>query len=707
MGSTGEIEPSVIGDWIRISVLGSGGFGTVSLWRCGKTNDSIAVKKCKLQCATSLTQKHKERWCNEVQKMKELDHPNVVKYKPLPLLLETELNKFNPTKLPLLPMEYCQRGNLRHLLAQPLNMCGLEESTVKDVLLDISGAVHYLHSNKITHRDIKPENIVLQDCPTRCSGVIYKLIDLGYAKELNNSTVSFVGTLLYLAPEIYANKNYDCSVDYWSLGILTFEVICGVLPFVPRFSPIERYQLMKDKTPDQICVFINYMGNVQYSPELFEENKLSSCLKGHMEIWLRKALQFNPKLRHEPFPNSNNLFEQLNSVLTKKILKVFVVYKYKFYSYEFDECTRLSTVREWIARDTEISVDEQLLLGSFQFNDCDDQTLIANCFIDETYELFLFKRNALFNIEKFHLPRLVKLMFEKARDLYTWHEVKSIYSHSIYYIQQDILFASAFNKAMVLYLKQLAILLNKIHKNWELCRQNILRLTGKVKKFNKEIKRKNLICSDLILADKFIKLYNSIEKCLCDEYLLAVNIENWVLKLDAMKTINLQDDLIKLPQMKEFLGKAASCLQRTAKNSANSKDKLGCGEMLTIVCRVMKFKDSLFHNKNLQDYSRYLGKATDYLQSLLCWLDSFESHIQSLHEIFDSILAEASTAYKTIGSDSQKNCAIGSNWVVDNAVQQSQILSSRFAELVCESISNYESIRGDIESYIEDISSLL
>lgn len=172
--------------------------------------------------------------------MKELNHPNIVKHKPMPPSLEIELNKFNPTKLPLLPMEYCQKGNLRHILTEPSNMCGLEESAVKNILSDISSAVHYLHSNKITHRDIKPENIVLQDCPTREHEIIYKLIDLGYAKELNDSTVSFVGTFHYLAPEIFANKNYDCTVDYWSLGIVAFEIICGVLPFMPRLPPIKR-----------------------------------------------------------------------------------------------------------------------------------------------------------------------------------------------------------------------------------------------------------------------------------------------------------------------------------------------------------------------------------------------------------------------------------------------------------------------------------
>lgn len=140
-------------------------------------------------------------------------------------------------------MEYCTKGNLRHLLLKPKNISGLEEQDVRDILGDVSGGLQHLHNMKITHRDIKPDNIVLQHCTERKNHTIYKIIDLGYAKELSDSTVSFVGTLHYLAPEIFETVRYDSSVDYWSMGILTFEIICGFLPFLPQLNPAERYIL--------------------------------------------------------------------------------------------------------------------------------------------------------------------------------------------------------------------------------------------------------------------------------------------------------------------------------------------------------------------------------------------------------------------------------------------------------------------------------
>lgn len=172
--------------------------------------------------------------------MKRIDCPTIVPFKALPQNLESTLRQFNPTKLPLLSMEYCQKGNLRHVLTQPRNFSGLPENEVRTVLEDVAKAVAYLHNLNITHRDIKPENIVLGLCNSRPGGLIYKIIDLGYAKELNDTVISFVGTLHYLAPEIMITESYNYSVDYWSLGIVAFEVVCGVLPFLPQFTHSER-----------------------------------------------------------------------------------------------------------------------------------------------------------------------------------------------------------------------------------------------------------------------------------------------------------------------------------------------------------------------------------------------------------------------------------------------------------------------------------
>lgn len=85
-----------------------------------------------------------------------------------------------------------------------------------------------MHANKIVHRDLKPENVLMT-----LDGYV-KLADFGLAKFLqpNQSTKSFCGTAEYLAPEVLDMKGHGFAVDWWTLGILIYEMITGRPPFM-------------------------------------------------------------------------------------------------------------------------------------------------------------------------------------------------------------------------------------------------------------------------------------------------------------------------------------------------------------------------------------------------------------------------------------------------------------------------------------------
>ena len=93
-------------------------------------------------------------------------------------------------------------------------------------------ALYYLHSFGIAHRDLKPENLLLD-----AAGYV-KLVDFGFAKKLKDgeTTRTFCGTPDYMPPELIRNKGHDTSADFWSLGILIFEMLRGMPPFADSDS---------------------------------------------------------------------------------------------------------------------------------------------------------------------------------------------------------------------------------------------------------------------------------------------------------------------------------------------------------------------------------------------------------------------------------------------------------------------------------------
>ena len=134
-------------------------------------------------------------------------------------------------------MEFCSGGELLHKL---IDSNFFPEQEAKVVMRKIFGSIYYLHEHKISHRDLKPENFLFSEYQE------LKLVDFGISRKYyqksndnkydiftsggNNALKTVVGSPLYVAPEVLLGK-YDQRCDLWSLGVLTFVLLCGSPPF--------------------------------------------------------------------------------------------------------------------------------------------------------------------------------------------------------------------------------------------------------------------------------------------------------------------------------------------------------------------------------------------------------------------------------------------------------------------------------------------
>ncbi|CAH8680580.1 cGMP-dependent protein kinase 2, variant 2 [Schistosoma haematobium] len=212
-------------DLERITVLGVGGFGCVELvvWTKNR-NKTFALKRMKKQHIVHTRQQ--EHICSERQIMLELRCPFICR-----LYCTYKDNKFV-----YMLLEACLGGELWTVLR---NKGRFDDVMTRFVVACVLEAFTYLHTQGILYRDLKPENLLLDH-----KGYV-KLCDFGFAKRVGHGkkTWTFCGTPEYVAPEIILNKGHDNSADYWSLGILIYELLTGSPPFTGT-DPMKIYNVV-------------------------------------------------------------------------------------------------------------------------------------------------------------------------------------------------------------------------------------------------------------------------------------------------------------------------------------------------------------------------------------------------------------------------------------------------------------------------------
>ncbi|XP_033852364.3 cGMP-dependent protein kinase 1-like isoform X1 [Acipenser ruthenus] len=212
-------------DFQIVNTLGVGGFGRVELVQL-KSDESQTFAMKILKKQHILDTRQQGHILSEKHIMQETHCGFIVR------LYRT----FRDRKYLYMLMEACLGGELWTILR---DRGSFDDATTRFYTACVVEALSYLHCRSIIYRDLKPENIILDQ--RGCA----KLVDFGFAKKIGygKKTWTFCGTPEYVAPEIILNKGHDISADYWSLGILMYELLSGSPPF-SESDPMKTYNII-------------------------------------------------------------------------------------------------------------------------------------------------------------------------------------------------------------------------------------------------------------------------------------------------------------------------------------------------------------------------------------------------------------------------------------------------------------------------------
>ncbi|CAH0726436.1 unnamed protein product, partial [Brenthis ino] len=207
-------------DLERVRTLGTGAFGRVILLRHANTHKFYAMK---------VLEKEK------IVKMKQIDHTlyekRILEAIRFPFTVSMEFS-FKDNSYIYFIMPFVPGGEMFTHLRK---MGKFEEPISKFYASQVILALEYLHYLNLVYRDLKPENIMIDK-----NGYL-KITDFGFCKVLQGRTWTLCGTPEYLAPELILSKGYGFSVDWWSFGVLLYEMNAGYPPFYAN-EPMKTYE---------------------------------------------------------------------------------------------------------------------------------------------------------------------------------------------------------------------------------------------------------------------------------------------------------------------------------------------------------------------------------------------------------------------------------------------------------------------------------
>lgn len=207
--------------------LGSGNFAVVKEAIRKKDGEKVAIKIIN----KALCEGKEDMIETEVAILRKVRHPNIVGL----------YEDFDTKDKLYLVLQLVTGGELFDRIVEEGQFT---EKDASRIVKQMTSAIDYLHDMGIVHRDLKPENLLFK---TDAADADIMVADFGLSKLVNDATVlnTACGTPNYVAPEILKQAGYSMPVDMWSLGVITYILLCGYPPFYDESDPELFKKIMK------------------------------------------------------------------------------------------------------------------------------------------------------------------------------------------------------------------------------------------------------------------------------------------------------------------------------------------------------------------------------------------------------------------------------------------------------------------------------
>lgn len=369
-----------------------------------------------------------------------------------------------------------------------------------------------------------------------------------------------------------------------------------------------RFEIIRRKKPDDIYIYKSNSGQVVYSSDLKKENHISSSLAENIKYWLRRVLNYDANERAKLTNNRTNL-DCLKTILDKHIVQVFYVYKLELYSYEYNEYTLLSTVKDWVSRDVNVNKTDLLLLINEEMFGVDDDIVLNEIFHDlKTPIMYVMRRDDFVNLN-FNIPKLVKEIAHGKQ--FNGSLSKQFNMQIIHFVTNEKSVLIMFQQSFKLYTKYTRFLTDTVQEKFQEISTVLNNIIINIHCYNK-LRLKNI-------CDIKFKCTPDFKDCLSCFQRLTSSLERALIYLNV-----LNKKVMTINKRQVLLDKSYGCVVKAFskwnisvmyENVMKLYEKNGIKrintlitikELIKIVSEITKGKMNMFYDQNLLHYVKYV-----------------------------------------------------------------------------------------------------